>query len=212
MGTDRFPRAVLACVVAPSRFTVVVAGAAGGVGSVAVELAAAREARVVATASARNREYLLGLGAGTVVDYTVGDWVEGVRALHPDGVDAVLSCRGGETKRRAPEVLRDRGRLVWMSGGDQACPPMERGIAGSYVGGTPSRATLEALGDEIDSGRLRPSVQHVYRLSEAAAAQVRVADGHVRGKLVISVGAVTRGAPRSSEDQRNRAGATRAGS
>ncbi len=85
-------------------------------------------------------------------------------------------------------------------------------IAGSYVGGTPSRATLEALADEIDSGRVRPSVQHVYRLDEAAEAQVRVAEGHVRGKLVISVGAVTDGASRVSGDQRTRAGAARAGS
>ncbi len=192
--------------------TLAIAGAAGGVGSVALQLAVARETRVVATASARNSEYLLGLGAEAVVDYTAGDWVQGVRALFSGGVDAALCCRGDETKRHAPEVVRDRGRLVWITGADQAGPPMERGIAGSYVGGTPSRATLEALADEIDSGRVRPSVQHVYQLDEAAEAQVRVAEGHVRGKLVISVGAVTDGASRVSGDQRTRAGAARAGS
>ena len=192
--------------------TVVITGAAGGVGSVAVQLAATRGAHVIATASVRNREYLESLGAKTVVDSTAGDWVEAVRALHPDGADAVLTCRGGETKRRAPEVLRDRGRLVWMTGDDQAGPPMERGIAGSYVGGTPSRATLEALADEVDSGGLRPTVRDVYPLTEARAAQIRVAEGHVRGKLVIAVGSVPYHPARSSVDQRARAGPTRTGS
>lgn len=192
--------------------TVVIAGAAGGVGSVAVQLAATRGAHVIATASGRNREYLESLGAETVVDYTAGDWVEAVRALHPGGVDAVLTCRDGETKRRAPEVLHDRGRLVWMTGNDQAGPPMERGITGSYLGGTPSRATLEALADEVDSGRMRPTVQDVYVLTEARAAQIRVAEGHVRGKLVISVGTVPSDASHSSVDQRARAGATGTGS
>jgi NADPH:quinone reductase-like Zn-dependent oxidoreductase len=102
---------------------------------------------------------VLDLGAQAVVDYTDGDWVERVRAVHPEGVDAVLSCRGGETKR----------------------------IAGRYVGGTRSRATLDALAAEVDAGRLRPSIERTYPLGDAAAAQVRVADGHVRGKLVITL-------------------------
>jgi NADPH:quinone reductase-like Zn-dependent oxidoreductase len=70
---------------------------------------------------------------------------------------------------------------------------MERGIRGSYTGGTPSRATLEALAREVDEGRLAVSLARTYAFSDAAAAQVRVAEGHVRGKLVISVGAVSAG-------------------
>jgi DNA-binding transcriptional ArsR family regulator len=141
-----------------------------------------------------------------------GDWVEAVRALHPAGVDVLLTCRGGETKRRAPEVLRDRGRLVWMTGGR----------SGGTPDGARHRRRLRWRGSVArnprgprrrdDSGRLRPSVQDVYPLTEARAAQIRVAEGHVRGKLVISVGAVPYDAPRSSLDRRTRAGVTGTGS
>jgi NADPH:quinone reductase-like Zn-dependent oxidoreductase len=167
----------------------VVTAAAGGVGSVAVQVAAARGVRVIGTASARNREYVLDLGAEAFIDYTASDWVAAVRDLHPGGVDAVLTCRGGETKRRSPGALRDGGRFVWMTGEEKAGPPMERGIAGAYTGGSPSRETLVALAGEADDGRLRVFLEHVFSLHEAAAAQERVATGHVRGKLVIAVAA-----------------------
>jgi NADPH:quinone reductase-like Zn-dependent oxidoreductase len=173
--------------------TIVVTAAAGGVGGLAVQLAADRGARVVGTASARNEAYVRGLGAEGFVDYAAGDWVDGVKALHPDGVDVVLTCMGGETKRRSPEVIRDGGRLVWLSGEEKAGPPMARMIAGSYSGGMPRRETLEALAALLDAGRLRTSVEGVYALEDAVEAQRRVAEGHVRGKLVVEVGAVSGG-------------------
>src|SRR5207244_12586823 len=150
--------------------TVVVTGAAGGVGTIAVQLAADRGAHVIGTASARNEEYVRGLGAAEFVDYTAGDWVDTVRALHPDGVDVVLSAIGDDTKRRSPSVIRNGGRFVWLSGEDKPGPPMERFIAGSYSGGMPRRDTLEALTALVDAGRLRVSVQEVYALEDAARA------------------------------------------
>jgi NADPH:quinone reductase-like Zn-dependent oxidoreductase len=175
--------------------TVVITGAAGGVGTVAVQLAVDRGARVIGTASARNESYVRDLGAEEFVDYTAGDWVEAVRALHPEGVDVVFTAIGGETKRQSPKVLRDGGRLVWITGDDKPGPPMQRFVAGNYVGGVPSRATLEALAALADVGRLRVSVEHAYALDDARAAQLKVVDGHVRGKLVIQVGAVTTDGP-----------------
>jgi NADPH:quinone reductase-like Zn-dependent oxidoreductase len=168
--------------------TVLVAGAAGGVGTVAVQLAADRGARVVGTASARNEQYVLDLGAETFVDYTTGDWVKAVRERYLGGLDAALSAIGGETKRRTPDTLRDGGRFVWITGDDKPGPPMERFIAGSYSGGMPQRDTLEALAALVDDGRLRVSVQEVYAFEDAKAAQLEVVRGHVRGKLVIAVG------------------------
>jgi NADPH:quinone reductase-like Zn-dependent oxidoreductase len=171
--------------------TVIVTGAAGGVGTVAVQLAAGLGAQVIGTASARNERYVRDLGAVGFVDYTAGDWVQSVRALYPDGADVVLTTLGGETKREAPAALRDGGRLVWISGDDQPGPSMERFISGAYSGGMPRRDTLEALAALVDAGRLRPSLQRVYPLENALDAQLEVARGHVRGKLVIAVGAVT---------------------
>jgi NADPH2:quinone reductase len=168
--------------------TVLVTGAAGGVGTIAVQLAADRGARVVGTASARNEQYVLDLGAEAFVDYTAGDWVNAVRERYLSGLDAAFSTIGGETKRRTPEVLRDAGRFVWITGDDKPGPPMERFIAGTYTGGMPRRDTLEALATLVDAGRLRVSVQEVYALEDARAAQLEVVGGHVRGKLVIAVG------------------------
>jgi D-arabinose 1-dehydrogenase-like Zn-dependent alcohol dehydrogenase len=78
--------------------------------------------------------------------------------------------------------------MAWMTGDDQAGPPMERMIAGAYSGGIPRRDTLEAIAGLIDAGALRASVEQVYPLEDAASAQQRAAEGHVRGKLVIDVG------------------------
>jgi NADPH:quinone reductase-like Zn-dependent oxidoreductase len=166
--------------------TVVITAAAGGVGTVAVQLAADRGARVLGTASGANETYVRELGAEAFVDYRAGDWVKAVRDHFPGGADIVLTCRGGETKRRSPEALRDGGRLVWITGDERPGPPMERLISGSYSGGMPRRDTLEALAKLVDAGRLRLPVQEVYPLTEAAAAQRRVAEGHVRGKLVVT--------------------------
>ena len=86
--------------------TVLIAGAAGGVGTMAVQIAASLGARVLGTASPRNHDYLLSLGAAEAIDYH-GDWVAAVRTVAPDGVDAVFDCVGGETFRRSFEAVRD---------------------------------------------------------------------------------------------------------
>lgn len=167
--------------------TLAITAAAGGVGSVAVQLATGVGAQVVGTASARNEDYVLGLGAEFFVDYGTGEWTELVRKHVPDGVDALFTCVAGETKRRGPEVIRDGGRMVWISGDEPDGPPMGRGIAGTLVHGLPRTDTLDALTALIDADRLRLHVDEVYPLADAAAAQIRVAEGHVRGKLVIEI-------------------------
>lgn len=165
--------------------TVVVTAAAGGVGSIATQLAAQRGATVIGTASAHNHGYVRELGAAEVIDYNTGDWTAAVQALVPGGADALLEAYGGETKQQAPRALRDGGRIVWITGDPP--PQLDRGIVGANVHGLPRRDTLEALTDLIDRGRLQLPVQQVYELRDAAAAHDRVADGHVRGKLVIEV-------------------------
>jgi NADPH:quinone reductase-like Zn-dependent oxidoreductase len=167
--------------------TILIAGAAGGVGSLAVQIAVDRGARVIATASQNNHEYLRHLGAAEVIDYTTEDFVQALRAHHPDGIDAVLSCFGGETKQRSPQVLRDGGRLVWITGDEQAGPPMERFIQGGYQGGIPDRRVLSALAQLFEAKRLSVWIDGVFPLEQAALAHERVETGHVRGKLVVQV-------------------------
>ncbi|XVV39115.1 zinc-binding dehydrogenase [Streptomyces sp. CA-100214] len=89
---------------------VLVHGGAGGVGSVAIQVAGALGAEVVTTARARDHEFVTALGADHAIDFSADDYVPRVRAL--GGVDVVLDTVGGDTLTRSPEVLTDRGRVV----------------------------------------------------------------------------------------------------
>ena len=169
------------------RETVLITAAAGGVGSLAVQIAVDQGARVIATASQRNHEYLRHLGVMKVIDYTTEDFVQAIRAHYPDGIEAVLTCVGGETKQHSPQVLRDGGRLVWITGDEQAGPPMERFIQGAYQGGMPDRRVLEALAHLAEAKQLSVWIDGVFPLEQAALAQERVETGHIRGKLVVQV-------------------------
>src|SRR5258708_5212114 len=176
--------------------TVLITAAAGGVGSVAVQFAKALGAHWIATASTRNLEYLRDLGADEVINYTQGDWIETARSLHPDGVDVVFTWIAGETKHQSPRVLRDGGRLAWLSGEAKSNPPMERQIQGTYSYGSPNQKTFAVLTPLIEEGTLTLPIEEVYPLQQAPRAQERVAardlqakvrPGHVRGKLVITI-------------------------
>ena len=92
--------------------TLLITAAAGGVGSAAVQIAAAMGARPMGVASPPNHEYLRGLGASEVFDYHAADWVEQVRAVVPGGVDVLLDCVGGQTMDEAVGAVRDGGRVI----------------------------------------------------------------------------------------------------
>jgi NADPH2:quinone reductase len=92
--------------------TVLITAAAGGVGSAAVQIAAAVGARVVAVASPPNHDYLLSLGASEVFDYHAVDWAQQVRAVVPGGVDALFDGAGGQTADQALDAVRDGGRAI----------------------------------------------------------------------------------------------------
>src|ERR1700733_17052 len=109
--------------------TVLITAAAGGVGSAAVQIAAATGARTLGVASQVNQEYVRGLGASEVFDYHAADWVQQVRAAVPGGVDLLFDAAGGETGEQAVGAVRDSGRAIFivMSG---AARQLERGITG----------------------------------------------------------------------------------
>jgi NADPH:quinone reductase-like Zn-dependent oxidoreductase len=162
-----------------------VGGGAGGVGHLALQLAAARGARVVATASQGNHAFLRELGAEPL-DYSDGDIAARVAALTRDsGVDAAFDLFGGEARDQAFSVLRRGGRLVSI-----ALPPPEpcEGHEVIYVYVRPSGYDLgEHVTPLVAEGRLRPFVEETFPLERAADAHERLEAGHVRGKLVLRV-------------------------
>ncbi|MFC0643944.1 NADP-dependent oxidoreductase [Cellulomonas phragmiteti] len=160
--------------------TVLVHAAAGGVGQFAVQILRARGARVVGTASARNHDHLRGLGAEPV-EYGDG-LVDRVRALAPDGVDVVLDYGADDLVGTTRALLADGGTVASIV---EAAARTELG--GHLVWVRPSTADLDALTRLIDDGAVKVDVAQVFDLADTAAAHDLVAEGHVRGKVVVRV-------------------------
>jgi len=165
--------------------TVLVTAAAGGVGSAAVQVAAAAGARPLGVASSRNHDYLLGLGASDAFDYHAADWVQQVLAVVPGGVDVLLDGAGGETRDRAVGAVREGGRGIFLVG-----PPaqVERGITSVSFSANTTRQRLEAIGRLVDAGKLRPQIEAVLPFEQVREALERVAGRHTRGKIVLQIG------------------------
>ncbi|MFD4668671.1 zinc-binding dehydrogenase [Lentzea sp. NPDC058450] len=174
---------------------VLVHGGAGGVGSVAVQIAKSLGAEVITTARDRDHEFVTGLGADTAIDFSAGDYAPQVRAM--GGVDVVLDTVGGDTLSRSPEILADRGRVVSIV--DIAEPQnllAAWGVNATYhfVFVSPGRAKLEALGRLVDQGELRPVIGAVLPLTDIAQAHTLLEGGSTgegrgrpRGKIAIAV-------------------------
>ncbi|MFI1161893.1 NADP-dependent oxidoreductase [Streptomyces sioyaensis] len=159
--------------------TVLVHAAAGGVGSLAVQIAVARGARVIGTASERNHDFLRSLGAEPV---TYGEGLaDRVRALAPEGIDAAVDFVGGGVVDVSQELLKDRGRVASVADGEV------RGKGGHMVWVRPDTADLTALGALADAGKLTVPVAAVFPLSEAAEALRQSMGGRTRGKIVLEV-------------------------
>ncbi|MEV7778778.1 NADP-dependent oxidoreductase [Kitasatospora sp. NPDC088351] len=159
--------------------TVLVHGASGGVGTVAVQLARAWGATVIGTASERNHAYLRELGA-VPVPYGEG-LVERVRAVAPQGVDAAFDAAGRGALEASVELVADRDRI----GTIVDYPAAERlGVRGLRAERTAARlGELVALWED---GGLRLEIADTFPLERAADAHRLVGDGHVRGKVVLA--------------------------
>ncbi len=159
--------------------TVLVHAAAGGVGQFAVQLARLRGATVIGTASERNHEHLQTLGA-TPVAYGDG-LVERVRAIAPAGVDVVLDFVGGEALAATPELLAPDGRV-----GSIVDAATVTELGGHYVFVRGIGTQLQELVDLVAAGDLVVDVAQTFTLDRTADALAASAEGHVRGKIVIT--------------------------
>jgi NADPH:quinone reductase-like Zn-dependent oxidoreductase len=157
--------------------TVLIHGAAGGAGHFAVQFAKSAGARVLATASAGNQEFVSLLGADTVIDYEAARFEEAA-----DGVDVVLDAVGGETQERSFEVLRERGRLISIAQ-DLA---ESKNVHAQLLVARPDGELLARICKMLDRGEVSPTVEVVLPLAEAQRAHELIESGHTRGKIVLN--------------------------
>jgi NADPH:quinone reductase-like Zn-dependent oxidoreductase len=159
--------------------TVLIHAAAGGVGSLGTQIALARGARVIGTASERNHEYLRSLGAEPVA---YGEGIaDRVRALVPDGVDAAVDFVGGDAVDVSLSLLRQPDRLASIA---------DAGVeakGGHYIWVRPDSAGLQELAGLADEGRLAVHVDLALPLANAAQAWRQSRSGRTRGKIVLTL-------------------------
>jgi len=163
---------------------VLIHAAAGGVGHLAVQIAKARGAHVIGTASAANHDFVRGLGADEVVDYHITDVAETVR-----DVDVVVDPLGGESLLRSLVSLRRGGILVSLLGGgpELAEQAAAKGVRAAAMLVEADHAGMVAIADLVEAGKLRPTIAGTFPLAEAAKAHALGEAGHTAGKLVLVV-------------------------
>ena len=162
--------------------TALIHGGAGGVGSNAVQLAHWAGARVITTASARHHDFLRGLGADQVIDYTTTPFEEVVH-----DADVVFDTVGGESLARSWQVVKDGGVVVSVVSPRPADDPTQTRARFAWFIVEPSGEQLRAIGDLIDAGQIHPVVNQVFPLAEARNAWEAAASGHAQGKIVLRV-------------------------
>lgn len=163
--------------------TILIHAAAGGVGHYAVQLAKARGAHVIATGSAKNREFILGLGADQFVDYQERPFEQQI-----SNVDAVLDTVGGDTLLRSFAVVKPGGWLVTIAGQPDEAQARERGIQATRILVHPSRPDLDHFSKLVEAGQLRSHVSLTFPLDRVADAHGAQETGRTVGKIVLEVG------------------------
>ena len=167
--------------------TVLIFGASGAVGTLAVQFAKRRGARVLAAASGRDAARLvLRLGADEVVDARTQAGRARLGALAPDGIDAALALAGGDALERCLDLVRPGGRIVYPNGIEREPRrrPKIRRIRYDVEVGPREYARLARA---VEGARLRVPIAATYPLARAAQAHARVEKGHVLGRIVLRV-------------------------
>ena len=161
--------------------TVLIHGAAGGVGTIAVQLAHRRGLRVVGTGSAQNQAYIHSLGA-TPVQYGDGE-VERLRQAAPQGIDLAVDAAGHGNVRKAAELVDVRQRI-----GTIVEPALAKDLGCQWITSDRSDKRLNELLDLCARGDLHVTIRATYPLEDAAAAHRQVETGHGRGKVAFTIG------------------------
>jgi NADPH:quinone reductase-like Zn-dependent oxidoreductase len=167
--------------------TILIQGAAGGVGSAAVQIAKAAGLRVIGTASASNHDFLKALGVDLVIDYKSQRFEDLVK-----NVDVVLNTVDSDTATRSTRVLREGGTLVSIAGApDATACAMARVVCTrpNRESGASNADMLARVMELADAGKFKVNVDEGFAMADAGKAWAKSRGGHTRGKLVIRVSA-----------------------
>jgi NADPH:quinone reductase-like Zn-dependent oxidoreductase len=162
--------------------TVLIHGGSGGVGHFAIQIAKARGARVIATASTANQDFLKQMGADVAIDYTKSKFEDIAK-----DVDVVLDAVGEDTLKRSYGVVKKGGIIVSIVDDPDKAALDAHGIRGVSIRTDPKASTLEELTRLIDAKKVTPVVSQVFPLSEVVKAHEQIATRHTRGKIVLQV-------------------------
>jgi NADPH2:quinone reductase len=167
--------------------TVLIFGATGAVGTLAVQFAKRRGARVLATASGRKAAALVRrLGADGVIDARSGRAEERLQALAPQGIDAVLALAGGKALERCLDLVQKGGRVGYPNGIEPE-PRRRRGIRLLAYDAESGPREFARLGRAVTESRLRVPLAATYPLAQAAMAHRRLDRGHLLGRIVLRI-------------------------
>jgi NADPH:quinone reductase-like Zn-dependent oxidoreductase len=162
--------------------TVLIHGASGGVGHMAVQLAKWKGAKVIGTASAKNADFLRELGVDMVIDYRATKFEEVLR-----GVDLVLDTQAGDTQQRSYKVLKKGGMLISTLGIDNPAEATRYSVRATGFMARPNGVELRQIARLIDEGKLKPVISMVFPLKDVAMAHQLSETGHVPGKIVLKM-------------------------
>jgi 2-desacetyl-2-hydroxyethyl bacteriochlorophyllide A dehydrogenase len=162
--------------------TVLIHGGSGGVGSFAVQIAKARGAKVIATASTANQEVLKQLGADVVIDYTKTKFEDVAK-----DVDVVFDTVGRDTLARSYAVVKKGGIVTTIVSRPDQAQLDKYGIRGTSVWSHPDGNELAEITQLIEAGKIKPVISQVLPLSDAVKASKQAETHHTRGKIVLKV-------------------------
>ena len=162
--------------------TILIHGGSGGVGSFAVQLAKARGARVIATASTANQDLLKQLGADVAIDYTKTKFEEVAK-----DVDVVLDTVGRDTLARSYAIVKKGGIVTTITSRPDQAQLDKYGIRGTSIWSHPEGNELAEITKLIEAGKIKPIVSQTFPLTDAVQATQQAETHHTRGKLVLKI-------------------------
>jgi NADPH:quinone reductase-like Zn-dependent oxidoreductase len=162
--------------------TALIAGAAGGVGHLAVQFAKLAGARVIGTGSSRNRDFVLGLAADEYVDYTEQDVGQTV-----SGVDLAVDTVGGDTTQALVSTVGEGGILVTIANAPPEEAARARGVRAELLVMSPNSEQLARIAELVAAHEVRVEISQILPLTEVQQAHELSESGHTRGKIVLTV-------------------------